>query len=89
VRFPTPEFLEDLERGGPVMDILMPELTPREAWLLNQFLEEVHEALWDAYAEDILDYQDRQDFPDLHPPEDSEPTPPSGLDPWTGPNIPF
>ncbi len=89
MRFPTPEFLKDLARDGPVTDLLVPELKPREAWLLDQFLEGVHEALWDTYAEDILDYQDRRDFPDLHPPEDSEPTPPSDLDPWAGPNIPF
>lgn len=90
--FPTPEFLKDLGRDGPVSALTIPELTAREAWLLDQFLEGVHDALWDAYAEDILDYQDRQDFPELHPPVDPvdpEPMLPPNLDPRARTDIPF
>ena len=80
MRFPTPELLNELEVDGQGKNLSMPPLTAREAWLLDQFLEEVHGALWNTYAETILDYEDWMAFPDLHPPEEELPNPPPRTD---------
>ena len=91
MNFPTPDFMRTRETAEPTEFLRMPQLTPREAWLLDQYLEQVHEVLWDAYAEDILDYEDHRVFPDLHASEDEEPAtpPPRPEHPGTLPEATF
>ena len=74
-------YMMGIEQEGPGRFCRTPVLSPREAWLLDEFLELVHDALWETYAEEILDYEDRLNALDKQPLEDRFPIPPPGADP--------
>ena len=86
MKFTAPEVLRKIAVAGPGKVRPLPQLTDREAWLLDQFLEAVHDALWEHYAETILDYEDRLASLDRQPSEHALSKPPPHPD---QPDIPF
>ena len=86
MRFSAAEALRKLAKVGPGKVLPLPPLTDREAWLLDQFLEVIHDALWETYAETVLDYEDRLASLDRNPSEDGLSKPPPHPD---QPDIPF
>jgi len=81
--FRAPEALRKLAETGSGKVLPLPPLTDREAWLLDQFLEAIHDALWETYAETILDYEDRLASRNQQPFENGLSKPPPR------PDIPF
>ena len=81
MRFPTEDVLACImERAQePVRGLRLPDLDAEEAWVLTEFLDEVQEAIWMNYGDEISDYLDARDGLDCdHSPEEAsgEPAPP-------------
>jgi hypothetical protein len=60
VKFPTEDVLACiLERArGSVRGLKLPDLDAEAAWVLTEFLDEVQEAIWMDYGDEISDYLD-------------------------------
>lgn len=76
MKFTAHAALRKLAEAGPGKALPLPPLTDREAWLLDQLLEAVHDELWGTYAETILDYEDRLASLDRQPSENGLSKPP-------------
>lgn len=68
MRFPTEEVLACiLERAQePVRGLKLPDLDAEAAWVLTEFLDEVQEAIWMEYGDEISDYLDGRDRLDCY-----------------------
>jgi peptide subunit release factor 1 (eRF1) len=74
VRFPAEEVLACiLERAKEPLKLLkLPPMDAEEAWVLTEFLDEVQEAIWMDYGDEISDYLDSMGAMDcFHAAEDA------------------
>ena len=68
MRYPTKALLRCRRDSTSGTNCWLPDLTPEEAWWLTEFLDELQEAIWMDYGDQIVAHQHALDFPDLHPP---------------------
>jgi hypothetical protein len=65
VKYPTRALLRSLRRKDLGEGFWLPNLTPKEAWRITEFLDEIQEAIWMDYGQAIAEYLDARD---CHPP---------------------
>ena len=68
MRYPTRALLRCLREQPPGTDFWLDDLSPKDAWRLAIFLNQIAAAIWMDYGKDIVAYQNSQLYPDFEPP---------------------
>ena len=61
MKYPTRALLRCVRRKDLGAGLWLPDLTAKEAWRLTEFLDEIQEAIWMDYGQEIAEYLDARD----------------------------
>lgn len=64
MKYPVRALLRSLRRDPSRTRFWLPDLTPEEAWLLTEFLDDIQEAIWMDYGMEIATYLDERNWAD-------------------------